>query len=364
MKILRIHLYQYRNHENLTFSPEPGKNMIIGKNASGKTNVLEAVAFALTGSMIRQGTEKDLIQYGKEEASIHIDCEEDFRRYEVRVYLYREKPKQIVINGEKISSFREWTKIFPLVIFTPDDLRIAKDSPQYRRRYLNQMLTDTDPIYASALAAYQKSLVHRNALLKEGSGRKHFMEQLNSIDAVLIREGIIIMNRRERISRTIQRMGTVIHNHLSVNQERFSARYLPDIPCNSMERENLIQAFVQAMTDYLEKDIQYKSTGRGPHRDDLELMLDSKPLRIFGSQGQQRTAVLTLKMIEAQYKKQQCSIRPVLLMDDILSELDADRQAYIARMTDDMQILTTGTDNPWSRQQVKQWEIRDGVLSE
>lgn len=362
MKIKSIQLYQYRNHEQLTFTPSEDKNIIVGKNASGKTNILEAIAFALTGNMIRQGTEKDLIQYDRQDASIAIECEEGYQRFTVRVTLFRDKPKQIEINEEKISSFREWEENFPLVIFTPEDLRIAKDGPQYRRRYLNQLLTDIDSRYRQAIASYQRSLLHRNSLLKDGAGKRHFMEQLNSIDAVLIKEGAFIMNLRARMVEKVDELGRSIHRHLSSEGERFSAQYRPDIPCDPSEKESIVRAFVQAMSDNLEKDIAYKSTGRGPHRDDMELQLKGLPLRLFGSQGQQRTAVLTLKLVEANLKKQESDRKPVLLMDDILSELDPERQEYMAKITDDLQMLVTGTENPWSETMVTQWRLHDGAL--
>lgn len=357
MRIKKISLYQYRNHKNLEFFPVEGKNMIIGKNAIGKTNILEAVTYALTGNLMRQGTEKDLIQYSEEEASIQVIVEEGFRKFDIRVQISRNQSRRMEVNGEKVASFREWADEFSLVSFTPEDLRIAKDSPQYRRRYLNQLLSDIDPAYQTALAAYQKALFHRNTLLKDGARKSGFIRYLNAIDAILIREGTTVMIRREWLAKKITEIGIGIHGRLSDEKEEFSAIYKPDIRISKYEEGVGKAAFVQALTESLEKDIAYKSTSSGPHRDELELKLNGMPLRLFGSQGQQRTAVLTLKLVEAVMKETHSDKKPVLLMDDILSELDIDRQNYLKEMVGNKQALFTGTENPWDRTETAVWEL-------
>lgn len=355
MKITGIRLYQYRNHLSLSFQPEDAHNVIYGKNAEGKTNILEAVTFCLTGTFLRNATEKDLIHYEKDEAMVQVDVEERFRSYDIRVRLRREHPKEIRVNGEKVKSLAELERSFPVTWFTPEDLRIAKDSPQYRRRFINEMLTDLSPVYRNALLTYQKALLQRNTLLK-AQHSSQFMRQLNAIDAQLIKSGSYLMNKRADMALQLQKEAAPIHRALTGDQEELNINYRPDI----VPGNDPVESFLQALSEQLEKDRRLKSTGRGPHRDELELKINEHPLRLYGSQGQQRTAVLSLKLAEAKIKREKGKL-PILLFDDVYSELDQNRQQMISRMTETHQLLTTTVEIPYGNNDAV-WHLKDGSI--
>ncbi len=355
MKIIRIRLYQYRNHSSLDFRPEPSHNVIFGNNAEGKTNILEAVTFCLTGGYLRNATEKELIHYEKDTASVIVNLEEDFRKYEVQTVLRRDLPKEITVNGEKIRSLRMLDRPFSVTWFTPEDLRIAKDSPQFRRRFLNDLLSELSPAYRNAHLSYQKCLLQRNTLLKS-QGSAQFMGQLNAIDAQIIRTGTYIMKKREELSLILQKEAEPIHRALTGGKETLQITYQPDIPSG----EDRVANFLRALEEHLEKDRRVKSTGRGPHRDELDLAINGHPIRLFGSQGQQRTAVLSLKLAEAKIKREG-GHTPVLLLDDVYSELDADRQQMIAEMTREHQLMTTTVDIPYGNHHAV-WHLKDGHI--
>lgn len=355
MKITRIRLYQYRNHRFLDFSPEPSHNVIFGKNAEGKTNILEAVIFCLTGGYLRNATEKDLIHYEEDTASVRVNLEEGFRNYDIQVILKREQPKEIRVNGEKIRHLKEMDRSFPVTWFTPEDLRIAKDSPQFRRRFINDILSDISVPYRNALMGYQKALLQRNTLLKT-PGSAQFMRQLNAIDAQLIKAGSYLMARREEMAIILQKEAAPIHAALTKGKEALTVTYVPDIPSG----ENPVEQFLQALQEQLETDRRIKSTGRGPHRDEIDLAIGDYPLRLFGSQGQQRTAVLSLKLAEAKIKKDE-GHTPVLLFDDVYSELDADRQQMITEKTKEHQLMTTTVDIPYGNNDAV-WHLHDGRI--
>ncbi|MDI9502556.1 MAG: DNA replication/repair protein RecF [Tissierellia bacterium] len=356
MKITHIRLYQYRNHLDLAFSPAATHNVLYGNNAAGKTNILEAVVFCLTGGFLRNATEKDLIHYEKDTASVAVSLEEGIRTYEIQVILRRDRAKEIRVNGEKIRSLRELDRVFPISYFTPEDLRIAKDSPQYRRRFIDALLSDVSVPYKNALSAYHKALLQRNTLLKS-AGTAHFMRQLNAIDAQLIKAGCYIMAKRDEMVQKVRKEAAPVHAALTDEKEDLRVFYQSDIE----GKEEPVKDFLQALSDNLEKDRRLKSTGRGPHRDDLALFINEHPLRLFGSQGQQRTAVLSLKLAEAKIKQKE-GVQPVLLLDDVYSELDTERQKMIASITEEHQLMTTTVDIPHGNNEAV-WHLENGRMN-
>lgn len=345
MKIEWIRLVNYRNHPLFEMSPDPHANVLVGANASGKTNVLEAVHFALSGQMFRAGQERDMIAYEQQEAAIFLRVRDGFRMSEISVRLSQKGAKQIRINNENAGPVREWAPRYPVVLFTPDDLRIAKDSPTYRRRYLDQILFSVDVVYRKAYGAYQRTLAQRNALLKQGKSR-FFMEQLSTLDAQLIQSGSVLLLKRQALIESVDALGQELHRTVSVGKEQFGVVYKPDIPLAERSRSAVSQAYVQALREALPKDMQTRTTSRGPHRDDMELVADDRPLRLFGSQGQQRSFVLTLKLVETKLRTRFGETEPVLLLDDVLSELDESRQNAMREANGDLQVLFTATSAP------------------
>lgn len=338
MRITDLQLYQYRNHSRLSFKPEDGLQCIQGPNAVGKTNILEAIYLTLAGDYLRMATEKDLIQEGADRAQISLRLEEGYRHYDLVVRLYQNKNKELFLNDEKVKSIREWAPLFPVTAFTPDDLRIAKEGPQFRRKLMDQILARTSQTYMDALYQYKKYIVHRNALLKQ-QNTAHFMAQLNAVDYQMIQLGTVLIQQRKQLEKELQEKATRIHQELTDGTERLTLTYEADIPFHA-DNDAQKKAWVDALSGHLEKDLQYKNTGRGPHKDELALFVDDKPLRIYGSQGQQRTAVLALKLAEAELLKEKTGKQPILLFDDIFSELDQRRQRFMKQRVEEQAFFT------------------------
>ncbi len=360
MRITDIRLYQFRNHERLQFSPTEGLQYIRGENAIGKTNILEAIYLALGGDYLRSATEKDLIQGGKENAQIALSVQEDFKRYDIDVRIFRNKNKELYLNGERMKSIKEWTSLFPVTSFTPEDLRIVKEGPHYRRKMMDQMSARCSKIYMDTLYQYRRYILHRNTLLKQPKDR-HFMTQLNALDYQLIQLGMRIVDERKKLEKKLQEIAPKIHEQVTDGREKLTVFYEADIPYDE-DKENQKQIWIETLSSHLDKDIQYKNTGRGPHKDELALFVNEKPLRLFGSQGQQRTAVLSLKLAEAEIVKSETGKNPILLFDDIFSELDPKRQELVKEKINEQAFFTMTDAIEKEQEKAQVWTLKENSV--
>ena len=292
-------------------------NIFYGDNAQGKTNILEAVYLS--------GTTKSHIETIVEKNGI---------KYQIDMHLKKNSPKGIAINKIPIRKASELFGIINIVFFSPEDLNIIKNGPGERRRFIDLELSQLDKVYLNNLSNYNRIVNQRNHLLKEIDYNKGALETLDIWAIQLIQYGNKIIERRQKFIEEINKIISNIHKKLTGNREDIKIVYEPS---------NGALSFEQALLKNKEKDLRIKSTSVGPHRDDIAFLVSDIDIRKYGSQGQQRTAALSLKLSEIELVKQSIHDTPVLLLDDVLSELDKHRQNYLLDSIHDIQTLITCT---------------------
>ena len=336
MKIKSLKLKNFRNYDLLDLTFDDSANIFYGDNAQGKTNILEAVYLSGTTKSHRGSKDRDLIEFGKEESHIETIVEKNGIDYQIDMHLKKNSPKGIAINRMPIRTASELFGIVNLVFFSPEDLNIIKNGPAERRRFIDLELSQLDRVYLSNLANYNRVVNQRNHLLKEigFSGYEKHAGTLEIWEMQLIQYGNKIIERRKAFIEEMNEIISSIHKKLTGGREEIRILYEPS---------NKELTFEQALRKYKDRDLKLKSTSVGPHRDDICFMAGDLDIRRFGSQGQQRTAALSLKLSEIELVRQSIHDTPVLLLDDVLSELDKHRQNYLLDSIHDIQTLITCT---------------------
>ena len=334
MKIESLKLKNFRNDELLSLGFDKSTNIFYGDNAQGKTNILEAVYLSGTTKSHRGTKDKDMIQFGANESHIETIVEKNGIKYQIDMHLKKNSPKGIAINKIPIRKASELFGIINIVFFSPEDLNIIKNGPGERRRFIDLELSQLDKVYLNNLSNYNRIVNQRNHLLKEIDYNKGALETLDIWDIQLIQYGNKIIERRQKFIEEINKIISNIHKKLTGNREDIKIVYEPS---------NGALSFEQALLKNKEKDLRIKSTSVGPHRDDIAFLVSDIDIRKYGSQGQQRTAALSLKLSEIELVKQSIHDTPVLLLDDVLSELDKHRQNYLLDSIHDIQTLITCT---------------------
>lgn len=335
MIIRSLKLKNYRNYDLLDMTFDPKTNILYGDNAQGKTNILEALYLTGTTKSHRGTKDRDMIQFGHDESHLETVVEKKGAAFQIDMHLKKNSPKGIAIDKIPIRRASELFGIVQFVFFSPEDLNIIKDGPAGRRRFIDLELSQLDKIYLSNLSNYNRIINQRNSLLKDLYGQEHLIETLDIWDMQLAAYGTKILERRREFVEQVNEIISDIHFKLTGGRERIRLIY-------EESRGNL--TFEQALRKYRERDIHMKSTTVGPHRDDLCFMSnDEIDIRKFGSQGQQRTAALSLKLSEIELVKRIINDTPILLLDDVLSELDKHRQNYLLESIHDIQTVITCT---------------------
>lgn len=336
MKIKSLKLKNFRNYDLLDLTFDDSANIFYGDNAQGKTNILEAVYLSGTTKSHRGSKDRDLIEFGKEESHIETIVEKNGIDYQIDMHLKKNSPKGIAINRMPIRKASELFGIVNLVFFSPEDLNIIKNGPAERRRFIDLELSQLDRVYLSNLANYNRVVNQRNHLLKEIGffGYEKHAGTLEIWEMQLIQYGNKIIERRKAFIEEMNEIISSIHKKLTGGREEIRILYEPS---------NKELTFEQALRKYKDRDLKLKSTSVGPHRDDICFMAGDLDIRRFGSQGQQRTAALSLKLSEIELVRQSIHDTPVLLLDDVLSELDKYRQNYLLDSIHDIQTLITCT---------------------
>ena len=340
MIIKSLELSDFRNYESLCINFDRGVNILFGDNAQGKTNILEAIYVSATTKSHKSSKDKDIINFEKEEAHIRTYLEKDEIETRVDMHLRKSKTKGIAIDGVKIKKAAELLGLLNVVFFSPEDLSIIKNGPAERRRFIDMELCQLDNFYLYNLNNYNKIVNQRNKLLKDLYYNPTLKDTLTIWDSQLISYGSKIIERRIQFIEQINGIIKEIHSNLSGGKETLRIEYEPNITIDLYEKElNYSQ----------DKDIKLKQTTVGPHRDDISFMIKKAgedkeiDIRKYGSQGQQRTAALALKLSEIELVRKVTKDTPVLLLDDVLSELDSNRQNYLLNSIGDIQTIITCT---------------------
>ncbi len=335
MLIRSLKLKNYRNYDLLDLTFDPKTNILYGDNAQGKTNILEALYLLGTTKSHRGTKDRDMIQFGYDECHLETIVEKKGTLFQIDMHLKKNSPKGIAIDKIPIRRASELFGIIHFVFFSPEDLNIIKEGPAGRRRFIDLELSQLDRIYLSNLSNYNRIINQRNSLLKDIYGQNNLMETLDIWDMQLASYGTKILERRREFIEQVNEIISNIHYKLTGGRESITLTYESSIGNMSME---------EALKKYRDRDIRMKSTSVGPHRDDLCFLNNGQlDIRKFGSQGQQRTAALSLKLSEIELVKKLIKDTPILLLDDVLSELDKHRQNYLLDSIHDIQTVITCT---------------------
>ncbi|MEI8216133.1 MAG: DNA replication/repair protein RecF [Eubacteriales bacterium] len=339
MYFKEIRLKNFRNYVEEKIELHPKVNIITGPNAQGKTNLLEALYIMSLGKSFRTNKDSDLINFNSENAAISTISFKDDRRTEIEIAYYSGE-KSVKINGTKTTKHSDILENVYIVIFSPEDLKIVKDEPEKRRRFINIELCQIKPIYYRNLARYKKIITQRNHILKQDPLNKELLdvwsEELYKTGAKLILDRAEFLKKLDKISRKI-------HGEITDGKERLEILY----DSNVHVKENLqdqIDEFRKSTNKNMKVDINRRTTTVGPHKDDLKITIDERDVKSFGSQGQQRTAALSLKLAEIELIKEEAGETPILLLDDVLSELDFSRQKFLINSLKDVQLFITTTE--------------------
>ena len=315
----------------------PGINIIMGDNAQGKTNFMEAVYFCALGRPLRADNSRELIPHGGQKAWVQaVFCRHSEMTVDARVELHGGKyVKSLTVDRVPIKNTRDLFGKVPVVSFSPEDLRLIKAGPTERRRFMDIEICQLSPVYYHELREYYRTLRQRNHLLKALQKDKSQLDSLSIWDEQLAAHGVRVMKTRAAYIKKINLLAQDIHKSITQGAEELNVEYRPGITDP--------EAYIITLEKYQTRDIILGSTSAGVHRDDVYFMVRGVSARSFGSQGQQRTAALSVKLAEIALIKEQKKMPPILLLDDVFSELDAHRQRFLLAQIKDVQTLITCT---------------------
>ena len=338
MKIKNLYLKNFRNYAEETFSFDAGLNVLYGRNAQGKTNCAEAVFYLCTGTSPRARKDKQLIRAGESAAFIRADAEIRFGTVRIEADIYENK-REIRVNGMKISRNADLLGNINGVFFSPSELRLVQDGPDERRRFLNVSISQLSKSYYTALIRYNKILEQRNALLKNRDLSVVF-ETLPVWDAQLCRYAAEIAEKRQEFIRELSPLAAERHAYLTDGAEKLEIYSEKKYPATKEEIEKKLN---EEFAENYERDVRLGFTASGPHRDDLKILIGGEEARVYGSQGQARTAALAVKLAEVEIFKEHAGEYPVLILDDVMSELDLPRRRKLLEKLDGVQTVLTCT---------------------
>lgn len=334
MYIQSLELKNYRNYDRLIIEFSKGTNILYGDNAQGKTNILEAVYLGATTKSHRGSKDREIIRFGENESHIRIHLVKQDIGHQIDMHLKKSKTKGAAIDQIPIKKSSDLLGFVPVIFFSPEDLSIIKNGPSERRKFLDIELSQLEKMYLHQLSSYNKVMAQRNNLLKQLAYQRELLDTLDSWDIQLVRYGSEVIRYRQRFIEDLNEIIREIHKNLTGKKEKIVLKY--DHSVNYDE-------FLTVLQKKREIDLKYSSTGIGPHRDDIEFLVNGIDIRRFGSQGQQRTAALSLKLAQIELVKRQTGETPILLLDDVLSELDSSRKNYLLDSIKDIQTLITCT---------------------
>lgn len=334
MQIDSLKLQNFRNYQDLDLEFSPGTNLFYGDNAQGKTNILEAVYVCGTTKSHRTSRDREMIRFGCDESHLRMNMHKGEISYRIDMQLRQGRAKGIAVNMVPIRRAAELIGLGHFIFFSPQDLSIIREGPAERRRFMDMELCQLDKVYAASLISYNKVLDQRNRLLKDLSTDQKNLPTLDVWDEQLVRYGSQLIRIREDFVEKLNEIISPIHGKLSSGREHLIVTYGKNVS---------IDEFADKVRQGRQRDLYLASTMNGPHKDDLAFMSDDVDLRHFGSQGQQRSAALSLKLAEIELVKRKTDDTPVLLLDDVLSELDASRQHALLESIGDIQTFITCT---------------------
>ena len=343
MKIEKISFKEYRNLKNAEVMPSDGINILCGNNAQGKTNFIEAIWLFTGGRSFRGSKDRDLVTFGQRKASIFVAAESFGRVQEIKIEVMEGK-RFVTINKVPQRSASDLIGRLCAVVFSPLHLALIKDGPGVRRKFLDTAICQMQPKYTAHLLKYIHILNQRNSLLRHLKKSKNLDDTLDIWEEKLAEYGSELIECRFSYLEKLKELAAEFYLGLSSKKEKLSMQYKTTMnadPKGVLEKCSIKKDFLQKLRESREEDVSLGFTTRGPHRDEIEIKIDGKSARMFSSQGQQRSAVLAMKLAEAELVQQTVGETPVILMDDVLSELDGSRQNYLLECISEKQVFIT-----------------------
>lgn len=364
MYITEIELHNFRNYDELSLQFHKNVNLILGNNAQGKTNLLESIYLCSMGKSFRTNKDQEMILFGQDYGRVKVHAQKDYVDTTVELILSKDAKKAAKVDGIKIKKASELLDNIYMVIFSPEDLRIVKDEPEKRRKFIDRELCQIRPRYYENLTNYKKVLLQRNAYLKE---RDVDASILDLWDMQLAKYGAEIMLMRDDFIKKLEKISKVIHSSITGGKEHLTLSYVPNVPLGETRQEQE-ELFYNMIRSSYENDIRQRTTTKGPHKDDLEFFINDIGVRNFGSQGQQRTCALSVKLAELSLIKEETGEEGILLLDDVMSELDIERQEFLVKSLSDIQMFITTTEIPDKLKETlpegKTFYVTKGCISE
>ena len=349
MNVKKIRLINFRNILDLSVDFDNSLNIFIGNNAQGKTNLVESIFTLMKGKSYRTTNDENLINWNENKSYILGEVQKKEENYKISILLQNisnddkqtVKLKKVIKINKKYQRRDDLFKKFNPVIFTPEDLQIIKSSPLIRRKFLDEVIISINLVYNKYLRNYNRILYQRNTLLKSGKNINKIDKQLIIWDQKIIELGTIIILNRIKTLQKINQKAKIFHQMMTENKETIKLKYNSNVLEDyTDDKEEIYKIIENKLKESREKDFQLKMTTIGPHRDDYYIMNNTINLGVYGSQGQQRTAALSLKLAELELLKEQENEYPVLLLDDVMSELDPERRFFLLKLITERSVQT------------------------
>lgn len=351
MFIKELKLVNYRSYSGLRLEPGRYVNVLTGNNAEGKTNVVEAIFMCALMRSHRTRNDSELVKSGEENAYVKLTVETRLGERTLEIGIPQKGKKRMLVDSKPVKRLAEVMSTVNAVMFAPEDLQIVKGAPDVRRRFMDMEMSQLSAAYFAQLQAYNKSLKHRNAVLKSMGGTGGLMvhilpehwEQLKIWDEQVLDNGAKIMKERAEFVKRLNIEANRIHSLIAGEGEKLSVIYASNIKGARDTEVSFRKGFRDALRRTMGEEFRNRATFAGPHKDELDILINGKSVKAFGSQGQQRTAALALKLSEIQLLKDIRKDTPIVILDDVLSELDETRQKQILSGMGDAQVFITCT---------------------
>ncbi len=359
MYINSLNLVNFRNYSSLSIEFDNNINIFYGMNAQGKTNIIESLYVGGFGKSFRTSNDRDMVSMGENIAALRIKYFCRGRKQKIDLRWNEKGKKEIKVNESSLEKLSDILGNLNVVIFSPEDLKLVKEGPSERRRFMNREISHISPNYYHHLSQYNRILMQRNNLLKKGRYMNEPMDLLDVWDEQLADEGAAIMERRSVFIKRLNTISRLKHRKITENKENIGIIYKKNIANEeNANKEKMKGIFIEKLKETRSRDFERGYTSCGPHKDDLEISINGIDVRNFGSQGQQRTAVLSIKLSEIDIIKAETGEFPILLLDDVMSELDEKRQKELIGSLKDVQVFTTMTEIP----ELLKEDIKDGRI--
>jgi DNA replication and repair protein RecF len=344
LHIKHISLKDFRNYEHEEIELNKGVNIFYGQNAQGKTNIIESIYLLSTGKSHRSQKDNELIKWNKEDSKIKISYEKEKQDNTLEMYLKKNQRKSMKHNGVKLSKTGELLGNLITVIFSPDHMKIIKEGPAERRRFVDIILSQVKPGYFYNLSQYVKLVMQRNNLLMQAKSDSKIIDTIEIWDQQLIEYGTKVIKERIEFLKLIENYANEVHKSITNNKEDLKLIYKSSIEYKDKSEKQIKETFQSELEKFRAIDIKRGVTHKGPHRDDILFFINDMEVKTYGSQGQQRTTLLSLKISELQFMNYETDSYPILLLDDVFSELDTERQKFLMKFIKDIQTFITCTD--------------------